>query len=142
MGIASARMGTGIGSAGRSEMGLGLHLVWAPLQALVSFFAPWQAASAVPRAAPCCAPQGKHGAIKSIAIEQAFTPALQRKAFTKPVASHVQGTPAPVRALRVLRVQDAGAPRSSAGRMVISGRMADVCAELERLAQTEAAPSK
>ena len=39
--------------------------------------------------------------------------------------------------LRVLRVVD-GTPRQCAGRMVISGRMADVCAELDRLAAWEA----
>jgi len=37
-----------------------------------------------------------------------------------------------------LRVVDASAAPASAGRMVISGRMADVCAELERLAAFEA----
>ena len=36
-------------------------------------------------------------------------------------------------ALRVVRVLDHKQPRASAGRMVISGRMADVCAELDRL---------
>ncbi|MBA3771965.1 MAG: hypothetical protein H0X13_05615 [Ramlibacter sp.] len=41
--------------------------------------------------------------------------------------------------LRVVRVVDACQPRSGAGRMVISGRMADVCAELDRLAELEAA---
>lgn len=41
--------------------------------------------------------------------------------------------------LRVLRVVEAGSPRSSTGRMVISGRMADVCAELDRLVEREAA---
>ncbi len=41
--------------------------------------------------------------------------------------------------LRVLRVMDTGNGPSSAGRMVISGRMADVCAELDRLAALEAA---
>ena len=40
----------------------------------------------------------------------------------------------PVRALRVLRVVDGCHAPASAGRMVISGRMADVCAELDRLA--------
>lgn len=40
--------------------------------------------------------------------------------------------------LRVWRVVDASAAPASAGRMVISGRMADVCAELERLAAFEA----
>ncbi|MBA2960894.1 MULTISPECIES: hypothetical protein [Ramlibacter] len=46
---------------------------------------------------------------------------------------------AAARRLRVLRVVDAGHAPSTAGRMVISGRMADVCAELERLAALEAA---
>lgn len=43
--------------------------------------------------------------------------------------------------LRVVRVVEAGQSRTSVGRMVISGRMADVCAELDRLAAREAAPS-
>lgn len=43
------------------------------------------------------------------------------------------------RPLRVVRVVEAGQPRSQVGRMVISGRMADVCAELDRLAACEAA---
>ena len=46
-------------------------------------------------------------------------------------------TGASARPLRVLRVVDAWQAPASAGRMVISGRMADVCAELERLAGTE-----
>lgn len=41
--------------------------------------------------------------------------------------------------LRVVRVLEAGQAQSSVGRMVISGRMADVCAELDRLAACEAA---
>lgn len=40
--------------------------------------------------------------------------------------------------LRVLRVVDSSQP-AHGGRMVISGRMADVCAELERMAEREAA---
>ena len=39
--------------------------------------------------------------------------------------------------LRVARVMEAQHSRSQAGRMVISGRMADVCAELDRLAELE-----
>jgi len=48
--------------------------------------------------------------------------------------------PAPhaAKPLRVVRVVEASAPRAVAGRMVISGRMADVCAELDRLAAQEA----
>lgn len=41
--------------------------------------------------------------------------------------------------LRVLRVVENGQARASTGRMVISGRMADVCAELDRLVAREAA---
>jgi hypothetical protein len=43
--------------------------------------------------------------------------------------------------LRVVRVVESGQARASVGRMVISGRMADVCAELDRLAAREAALS-
>ena len=40
--------------------------------------------------------------------------------------------------LRVARVQDDMSPPDRAGRMVMSGRMDDVCAELDRLVQLEA----
>lgn len=43
----------------------------------------------------------------------------------------------PTLPLRVARVMEAQQSRQSAGRMVISGRMADVCAELDRLAELE-----
>lgn len=46
-------------------------------------------------------------------------------------------TPARNLPLRVAREVDAHQHRHSAGRMVISGRMADVCAELDRLAELE-----
>jgi len=39
--------------------------------------------------------------------------------------------------LRVARVMEAQQSRQNAGRMVISGRMVDVCAELDRLAELE-----
>jgi hypothetical protein len=45
---------------------------------------------------------------------------------------------APARPLRVVRVVD-GKGQQRSDRVVISGRMADVCAELERLAAIEAA---
>ena len=43
------------------------------------------------------------------------------------------------RPLRVVRFLEAGQTSAHVGRMVISGRMADVCAELDRLAAREAA---
>jgi hypothetical protein len=45
------------------------------------------------------------------------------------------------RPLRILTVHEAGQPQFSVGRMVISGSMADVCAELDRLAAWESAAS-
>ena len=43
-----------------------------------------------------------------------------------------------VKPLRVARVPDEMSPPDRAGRMVMSGRMDDVCAELDRLVQMEA----
>ena len=53
-----------------------------------------------------------------------------------PLAS---GHSRPPRPLRVVRVAEPLRAPASAGRMVISGRMADVCAELDRLTALEAA---
>jgi hypothetical protein len=47
--------------------------------------------------------------------------------------------PARPRPLRVVRTVDAQQPGFIAGRVVLSGRLADVCAELDRLAALEAA---
>lgn len=48
--------------------------------------------------------------------------------------------PLPLRVVRVVEGEATGTP--AGGRMRISGRMADVCAELERLAEREAAFQK
>ena len=50
-----------------------------------------------------------------------------------------RGTPNSARRkpVRVLRVVEPGPSGHNAGRIVISGRMADVCAELDRLAANE-----
>lgn len=56
-------------------------------------------------------------------------------------STHGQAAPSrPPRPLRVLRIVDTSHVAASAGRMLISGRMADVCAELDRLAAQEACP--
>ncbi|GAB3474723.1 hypothetical protein GCM10011496_26500 [Polaromonas eurypsychrophila] len=46
------------------------------------------------------------------------------------------------RRLKVIREFEAGISPSCAGRMVISGRMADVCAELDRMSQRETAQAQ
>ena len=56
------------------------------------------------------------------------------RGFMPAQALHSPRRPLP---LRVARVMEAQHNRSQAGRMVISGRMADVCAELDRLAELE-----
>jgi hypothetical protein len=58
----------------------------------------------------------------------------------QPVAHLHSASNAP--ALRVLRVTESGQRVKGAGRMRISGRMADVCAELDRLAALEAAQAR
>ena len=54
------------------------------------------------------------------------------------VTRRPMSVPRPAKPLRVVRVMEPAAARSIAGRMVISGRLADVCAELDRLAALEA----
>ena len=118
--------------------------------ALVS--AAWQALTAVfrPAAAPTVSPPflgaaaaGRqapslnsalvliHPAIKTVAFNALHTAATsQKQCQTVAKASSL-------RRLKVVREFDAGISPSCAGRMVISGRMADVCAELDRMAQRE-----
>ena len=82
---------------------------------------------------------------------QQFARSVARRAAasrTPPAASRQSAAAAPLppaapasapRRLRVVRVIESSHAAATAGRMVISGRMADVCAELERLAALEAA---
>ncbi|MBX9870466.1 MAG: hypothetical protein K2X75_00575 [Burkholderiaceae bacterium] len=79
-------------------------------------------------------------------LRRLASPTSQRPAASAPalpcsnaMAAIVRNSRPAQRPLRVVRVMEAGQPRSQVGRMVISGRMADVCAELDRLAASEAA---
>ena len=58
----------------------------------------------------------------------------------RPAVSRAQPTNQPPKRLplRVVRIVDTAHTPTSAGRMTISGSMADVCAELDRLVQAEA----
>jgi hypothetical protein len=50
---------------------------------------------------------------------------------------------APTKPLRVVRIAEDGAnPSNGAGRMIMSGRMADICAELDRLVHLEASKAQ
>ena len=69
-----------------------------------------------------------NGGLRYVAVRPACT--------ARPAASTV---PPAARPLRVVRVLDSQRTGRASGRVVISGRMADVCAELDRLAALEAA---
>jgi len=76
------------------------------------------------------------GGLLSTAAPARVAPAARTVNVTRaaPVAAVTARRP-----LRVVRLVERSQPASSAGRMVISGRMADVCAELDRLADLEGA---
>jgi hypothetical protein len=110
-----------------------LSLLIAPLQAVVLFFAPHAAA-------------GKPSGMRMPARALAGTPAqtmqhahAARTAYSSTAyprsKTHV-GTK-PIHRVRVVRNVDASLPADRAGRMVVSGRFADVCAELDKLASME-----
>lgn len=86
------------------------------------------------RLEPRCQPTAKPVAYR--------TPCLQQGAVTLPTFSKTPKLPKPtcrqqLPALRVVRMLESGQSPKAVGRMVISGRMADVCAELDRLVGRE-----
>ena len=90
--------------------------------------------SAIPWMLPgSTAPAQNHAAIKTVANH-----AIHAKAISQKQRQTVTRANTP-RRLRVVRQVEEGISPSCAGRMVISGRMADVCAELDRMVQREAA---
>jgi hypothetical protein len=101
--------------------------LWAPLNGLLRWIAPGTSTKARPRNTPQSQPH-------SFAPEPAASQRHQLGYRSPNVARRVQRRP-----LRVVRIMEAGQAPSQIGRMVISGCMADVCAELDRLAAFEAA---
>jgi len=76
--------------------------------------------------------------LQALAAWFAPRPAPARRPAATLPAQRCHAAATPAKPLRVVRVLEPSAPRAVAGRMVISGRMADVCAELDRLAALEA----
>lgn len=112
------------------------------LFALSSWFAPLQAAAS--RFAP--AQTQRHGLVdrpgtaapgKSAGRTLRRTVAANNAGATADTLARPSGTARRPPALRVVRTIEAGIPAGHSGRMVISGRMSDVCAELDRLATLE-----
>lgn len=133
----------GITSFSRSPV---LTVLLAPLQALAALFMPASTASSPSSTHPVSPRRTvpRHPLNQAIPSNTGF--ALKAAALNnrsaradghKPCQTVVRATSP--RRLKVVREFEAGISPSCAGRMVISGRMADVCAELDRMAQKEAA---
>ena len=117
----------GIASFSPSRFGSpGLSMVVTPVQALVAFFMPVQTLQAIHR--PVI-----QRPVQQLANAQSINTAALALAAT---------SARPISRLKVMREFEPGMGRSQSGRMVISGRMADVCAELDRIAQKETARIK
>jgi len=109
-----------------------LSILLAPAQTLAAWFVPAQN-----RSARYSAPVRAQRASGQLALpfSSGGNPTPREAAQTSKANSQ---NVAPSR-LRIVREFDANVGPACAGRMVISGRMADVCAELDRMAQREAA---
>ena len=123
-----------------------LSVLRTPLNALVALFVPEQASSTNALDAGhnhnrTVLRPTSHKAPGSHKNQLARTAAS--RLFLKPCSNLARASSArpPTSRLRVVREFEAGVGPACAGRMVISGRMADVCAELERMAMTELAPA-
>ena len=116
-----------------------LSVLFAPVQALAAWFVPAQRASS-----QFAVPAGARRGPNQLALPFASggTAVRRRPASAPSVAAHSGKTSSKkttLSRLKVVREFDSAVSPACAGRMVISGRMADVCAELERMAQREAA---
>lgn len=87
-------------------------------------------------AAPAQAPRTMHTACKPAG--QNFRHADTLRSHASSINSCNTSHASERRPVRMVRVMEAGQTSAQVGRMVISGRMADVCAELDRLAACEA----
>jgi uncharacterized protein YfaP (DUF2135 family) len=104
-----------------------------PLQALVLFFAPHTSAVS-PRlhGSRSASPSPSAKATNGLGL-QGLASDTQHARVTYPTRS-VLVSAQPIHRVRVVRNIDTNLPADRAGRMVVSGRFADVCAELDRLA--------
>ena len=106
----------------------------APAQALAAWFIPSQRASD-----QRTVPLAVQHASNQLALPFASGATIVRRRSAAANSGKTSATnPVPSR-LKVVREFDSSVSPACAGRMVISGRMADVCAELERMTQRETA---
>lgn len=113
-------------------MGIALLAIadfWMPLQSLASRLMPARRPHRLDKLDHSETSAG----LRYVAVRPACT-TRSANAATSPAAAA-----APARPLRVVRVIDRQGSQRTNNRVVISGRMADVCAELDRLAALETA---
>lgn len=110
----------------------------APLHFLASGFAPAHAASKRP-AVRIDTQRPQQEIVCPFPVINAADRITAALASTSAASCRISPRNAVVRRLKVVRELDSAVTSACAGRMVISGRMADVCAELDRMAQREAA---
>lgn len=111
----------GIVSFSRSPI---LSVLLGPVQVMATWFVPKQRASSE-LTMPVSAPQIHHQLV--LPFDWGGATKAGKIVSKKPGS----------RRLKVVREFDSGVSPAFAGRMVISGRMADVCAELERMTPCE-----
>ena len=99
--------------------------LWTPLQSLAGRWLPNRGLAASPRR--------NSSGLRYVAVRPSCGPRAAAPGFASAAS--------PSRPLRVVRVVDPLEPGRRTGRVIISGRIADVCAELDRLAALEAAES-
>jgi len=107
-----------------------VSLLLMPFSAVVGFFAPWHN-QRQSLSSPLLAARDNPGqSFSTKAVNRGkFNPSHPRPSQPERCAHR----------LRVLRVTDASCTAHSAGRMMISGRFSEVCAELDRLSQQHVA---
>jgi hypothetical protein len=120
-----------------------LSLLIAPVQAVVLFFAP-HAAAGKPNGVRM--PARAHASTSAQTMQHAHAAPTAHANAAHPRTTHPRTThprsktyvsAKPIHRVRVVRNVDASLPADRAGRMVVSGRFADVCAELDKLASME-----
>ncbi len=99
----------------------------APIQALVALFMPAQSASAI----------ASRRAKQAMLCHTTGTSLRLNGGQTELTGGPITAKQSSMSRLKIVREFEPGIAPSAAGRMVISGRMADVCAELDRMAQGE-----
>ncbi len=89
------------------------------------------------RPASSLAPAGASGENWGISARRRAALRLVEPPDADSPAAHLPQPPTPPQPLRVMRLIEAGQAPGVAGRLRLSGRMADVCAELDRMAAAE-----